>query len=90
MIVESRDNMSGKARIIVITAFAFLGIFCIGSGLIMPVVITTEPKKTAMELKVIQKRVSKNSKNEIKLKDMESEINTPLSVNVKDYQQLIK
>ncbi len=84
MILESRDKMKGKVRIITVSTIAFLGVLCISSGIIMPAVIKTEGKQV-IKFSISQKRVSKAKKNELKLKDMESEINTPLSVNIKDY-----
>lgn len=76
--------MIGKTRIFVISAIAFSGILLIGSGIALPLVINPEPENV-IKFKITQKRVAKAKTNEIKLKDMESEINTPISVNIKDY-----
>ncbi len=76
--------MIGKTRGIVISVIAFLGILCIGSGIAMPMLITFE-QKNLVKLTITQKRVSKAKSNEIKLKNMESEINTPISVKIEDY-----
>lgn len=85
MRIEGRDIMIGKTRTITISAIAFLGILCISSGVIMPMVIKFEEPKNIIKFKITQKRVAKAKTNEIKLKDMESEINTPISVDIKDY-----
>lgn len=77
--------MFGKTRTITISTIAFLGILCISSGIIMPMVIKFEEPKNIVKFKITQKRVAKAKSNEIKLKDMESEINTPISVDIKDY-----
>lgn len=77
--------MVGKTRAITISTIAFLGVLCITSGVIMPMVIKFEEPKNIVKLKITQKRVAKAKSNEIKLKDMESEINTPISVDIKDY-----
>lgn len=84
MRVESRDAMETKTRIITISTIAFLGVVCITSGIIMPLVITFEPQNT-IKFTITQKRVAKAKTTEIKLKDMESEVNTPLSVDINDY-----
>lgn len=76
--------METKTRIITISTIAFLGVVCITSGIIMPLVITFEPQNT-IKFTITQKRVAKAKTTEIKLKDMESEINTPLSVDINDY-----
>ena len=77
--------MIEKTRTIVIATIAFLGVLCITSGIIMPKVIKLEEPKRIVKLKITQKRVAKAKTNEIKLKDMESEINTPISVKIEDY-----
>ena len=84
MRVESRDAMETKTRIITISTIAFLGVVCITSGIVMPLVITFEPQNT-IKFTITQKRVAKAKTTEIKLKDMEGEINTPLSVDINDY-----
>ena len=85
MRIESRDNMIDKTRTIVISTVACLGILCISSGIAMPMIIKFEEPENIIKFKITQKRVAKTKSNEIKLKDMESEINTPISVDIKDY-----
>ena len=67
---------------------ASCGILLIGSGLIM----STE-NKTVVEkqysVEINERKVVEAKTNEIKLKDMELEVNTPLSVDVKDYLENI-
>ena len=69
MRVESRDAMETKTRIITISTIAFLGVVCITSGIVMPLVITFEPQNT-IKFTITQKRVAKAKTTEIKLKDM--------------------
>ncbi len=77
--------MDNKTKKITISTIAVLGVLCIASGIIMPLVIKGKEPKNVVKFKIIQKRVAKTKDNEIKLKDMESEINTPISVDIKDY-----
>lgn len=76
---------SREKRIISITLAAW-GIFFIGSGLIMNANIKTVVN-TKYTLSIQAKKIAEAQakSNEIKLKDFEIEINTPLSVSVKDY-----
>lgn len=72
-----------EAKIISVT-IATWGLLFMGSGFAMNHM--TEPVKVVKsDFQIIQKRVSEAKTNEIKLKDIEIEINQPLSVNVKDY-----
>lgn len=77
--------MDGKTKKITLSAMAFLGILCITSGIVMPLVIKGKEPENIVKFKITQKKVAKTKTNEIKLKDMESEINTPISVDIKDY-----
>lgn len=63
---------------------AIWGLLFIGSGYTMTII--TEPVTVNKnKLEIIQKRVAQRKTNEIKLKELELEINTPLSLNIKDY-----
>ncbi len=84
-IKDNLKNMSRKDRNIIVTSCAIWGIVLIGSGSIMTTMITPVEKKPKVQLRVVQKRVEKAKTNEIKLKDMELEVNQPLSVDVGDY-----
>lgn len=77
-------NITDKQMKIISIALASWGVLLIGSGTTMSI-MAKPVEKPKVELKVIQKRVATTKTNEIKLKDMELEINQPLSVNVKDY-----
>ena len=73
-----------KETRIISLALASWGIILTGSGLTMN--LMTKPVPVAKnDLNVIHKRDAEVKSNEIKLKDIELEINEPLSVNVKDY-----
>lgn len=73
-----------KETRIISLALASWGIILTGSGLTMN--LMTKPVPVAKnDLNIIHKRVAEVKSNEIKLKDIELEINEPLSVNVKDY-----
>lgn len=77
-------KLNSKDSKVIAIALTAWGIIFIGSGytiksLDKPVNIT----KTKLE--IVQRRVSQKKTNELKLKDIELEINTPLSLDVKDY-----
>lgn len=77
-------KLSQKQKYIIITATAIWGVIFIGSGITMTF-MDTPVTETKTELKITQKRVANMKSNEIRLKNMEQEINQPLSVNIKDY-----
>lgn len=79
-------KFNNKEKRILSIIIASWGIFLIGSGLVMnnsikPII------KTNYSLKISKKKIAQAQAktNEIKLKDITIEINTPLSVDVKDY-----
>ncbi len=78
-------NLSQKQRYIIVAATAIWGVGLIGSGVTMSLMDKPVTKTTKTELKVTQKRVANMKSNEIRLKNMEQEVNQPLSLNVKDY-----
>lgn len=81
-------NLSDKEKRILSITLASWGIIMIGSGTIL----TTSTKpiiNTTYSLAIQQKKVAQAKSNEIKLKDITIEINTPLSVDVKDYLENI-
>ena len=69
---------------LVVGTFTVLGALCITSGLIMPNMIKFEESNVG-KLQVNQVRISDFKNNEIKLKDVELEVNNTLSVDVRDY-----
>lgn len=77
-------KLTKKETRIISLALASWGIIMLGSGFTMKSMIKpNEVKKN--DLEVVHKRVAEIKTNEIKLKDMELEINQSLSVDVKDY-----
>lgn len=77
-------KLTKKETRIISLALASWGVIMLGSGFTMKNMIKpTEVKKN--DLEVFHKRVEEIKTNEIKLKDMELEINQSLSVDVKDY-----
>ena len=78
--------MSSKDMKFLSFIIAFWGIIFIGSGLVMNK--TYKPKEKIryslnIEEKIISQAQAKT--NEIKLKDLEIEINNPISMNIEDY-----
>lgn len=78
------SKLTKKEKRVISVTIAVWGVLLIGSGLTMKR-LEKPVKVIKSEFEVVQKRVSNTKTNEIKLKDMELEINQPLSVNVKDY-----
>lgn len=77
-------KLTKKETKIISTALAVWGLLFIGSGFTMEK-MQKPAKVVKSDFQIIQKRVSETKTNEIKLKDIELEINQPLSVSVKDY-----
>ena len=81
--IEAIKNYLNEKRIIPIT-LAIWGIICISTGLILNMQDRTEiQNKYSLNIKT--KQVEDLRVNEIVLKDMELEVNNPLSVDPKDY-----
>lgn len=80
-------NLTIKQKNIIAGTIAIWGIILIGSGTVMTLSVKQTTTTKQVKLKVVQKRIAEIKSNEIKLKDIELEINQPLSVNVKDYLQ---
>ena len=80
-------NLTIKQKNIIAGTIAIWGIILIGSGTVMTLSVKPTTTTKQVKLKVVQKRIAEIKSNEIKLKDIELEINQPLSVNVKDYLQ---
>ena len=80
---------SREKRLLSIT-IAACGIFLIGSGLAMNATTKTVTK-TRYSLNIEKKKISETQAktNEIKLKEIETEVNLPVSVDVKDYLENI-
>ena len=66
-------------------SFTFLGALCITSGIAMPKMVASSETSEVVKLSVTQKKVSTCKSNEIKLNDIDIEVNNPLSVSAKDY-----
>ena len=76
--------MDGKTRIITIATFAFLGVYSITCGSLYPKYQEAKTPKTSFLL-VEQRQVGIKKEVSLKLKEISSEVNMPLSVNVSDY-----
>ncbi len=77
-------KLTKKEKKLISVALATWGLLFVGSGFTMKA-IEKPVKVVKSEFEIIQKRVSETKTNEIKLKDIEVEVNQPLSVSVKDY-----
>lgn len=76
--------MTNKERRALSITIASCGILLIGSGLIMSTSNQTVVKKQ-YSVEINERKVAEAKTNEIKLKDIEQEVNTTISVDVKDY-----
>lgn len=78
-------NITPKQRNIIVATVSIWGFVLIGSGVTMNLMSKPATAVTKQEIKITQKRVANMKSNEIRLKEMEQEINQPLSMNIKDY-----
>ena len=84
-----KKQLSKKEKTILSISIAVWGVILLGSGLVLNAQDRTITK-TVYSLNVSQKRVAQQRTNEIKLKEIEIEVNTPLSTDVKDYLEDIE
>lgn len=78
-------NITPKQRNIIVATVSIWGFVLIGSGVTMNLMSKPATAVTKQEIKITQKRVANMKSNEIRLKEMEQEINQPLSMNIRDY-----
>lgn len=76
--------MDRNVRIITVSTLTLLGILCIASGSMYSSLISNTNEKKILVI-VEQKQISKDKDISIKLKNLNIEINTPLSVKIIDY-----
>lgn len=79
-----KKQLSSKEKTILSIAIAVWGVVLLGSGLVLNAQDRTITKNV-YSLNINQKKVAQQRTNEIKLKEVELEVNTPLSTDVKDY-----
>ena len=84
-----KKQLSKKEKTILSISIAVWGVILLGSGLVLNAQDRTITK-TVYSLKNKKKRVAQQRTNEIKLKEIEIEVNTPLSTDVKDYLEDIE
>ena len=84
-----KKQLSKKEKTILSISIAVWGVILLGSGLVLNAQDRTITK-TVYSLNVSQKRVAQQRTNEIKLKEIEIEVNTPLSTDVKEYLEDIE
>ena len=78
-------GLSKKETRFISIALAGCGLLLIGSGLVMSKTTNKTIIKHNYTVTVSEQRVAESKTNEIKLKDIELEINNPISLNIKDY-----
>ena len=82
-------KLTNKESKIIATVLTAWGLIFIGSGYTINA-MDKPVKENKTELQILQKRIAQKKTNELKLKDIELEINTPLSLNIKDYIENIE
>lgn len=80
-----KKGLSKKECRVLSMTIACCGLLMIGSGLTMTASGERITIKTSYSLNITEAKASQAQTNEPKLKDMELEINNPLSLNIKDY-----
>ena len=75
--------MEKKVRIITVGTLAALGVFCISSGFMYSSLLDNNTNETV--LVVVQQRQISNDEPDIEPKNLEIEVNTPLSIKIIDY-----
>ncbi len=80
-----KQKLTKKEHRILSMTIACCGLLMVSSGLIMTASGERTSIKKTYSLDISETRVAQAQTNEIKLKDMELEINNPLSLNIKDY-----
>ena len=84
-----KKQLSQKEKTILSISIAVWGVILLGSGLVLNAQDRTITQ-TVYSLNVNSKRVAQQRTNEIKLKEIEIEVNTPLSTDVKEYLEDIE
>ena len=84
-----KKQLSQKEKTILSISIAVWGVILLGSGLVLNAQDRTITQ-TVYSLNVSSKRVAQQRTNEIKLKEVEIEVNTPLSTDVKEYLEDIE
>lgn len=84
-----RQEFTKKEIRILSVTIACCGLLLIGSGLIMSTTKTKKIIKHNYTVSISEQKVKEAKTNEIKLKDMELEVNNPISLNIKDYLENI-
>lgn len=80
-----KRSLTKKENRILSITIACCGLLMIGSGLTMTASGERITIKKVYSLNIAETKVAQAQTNELILKDMEQEINNPLSLNVKDY-----
>lgn len=80
-----RQGITKKDSRFLSLTLAGCGIFLIGSGLVMNITPQEKAIQYNYTVSVKEQKIAQAQTNEIKLKDIELEINNPISLNIKDY-----
>ncbi len=84
--VDKLQFIKDNDRTIAIAITVFSGLLCIGMGIMLPFVpVSHTSRQVILNVRQGQELPGATKKEEIVLKEMSSEVNQPISVDVKDY-----
>ena len=81
--MDKKEFIRKYDKVIAISMISFSGMLSVGMGIMLP--LLPEGPKDVVFLQVKKEKVEKMKSNKIVLKEMSSEVNQPISVDVKDY-----
>ncbi len=82
--IDKKEFIKKNDKVIAISMISFSGMLCLGMGIMLPFVPVNKNNSVAF-LQIRKEQVEKIKSNKIVLKEMSSEVNQPISVDVKDY-----
>ncbi len=82
--MDKKEFIRKNDKLLAISMITFSGMLCLCVGVALPLMPKDVSNKTIL-LKVSKNQVEKKKSNEIVLKEMQSEVNQPISVDVRDY-----
>ena len=82
--MDKKEFIRKNDKLIAISMITFSGMLCLSVGVALPLLPKEGSDKTVL-LQISKSQVEKKKSNEIVLKEMQSEVNQPISVDVRDY-----
>ena len=82
--MDKKEFIRKNDKLLAISMITFSGMLCLSVGVALPLMPKDVSNKTVL-LNISRNKVEKKKSNEIVLKEMQSEVNQPISVDVRDY-----